>query len=67
MTSFKAALAAGVGTFALIAPDFAFAQGPEVEEMLVTARRREESIQTVPVAISAFKGEDLRRAGVKEL
>lgn len=35
-----------------------------VEEVLVTARRREESLQEVPIAISAFGGDDLVERGV---
>ena len=34
-------------------------QGPTVEEVLVTARRREENLQEVPVAITAMTSEDL--------
>ena len=30
-----------------------------LEEVVVTARRREENIQDVPIAISAFSGSDL--------
>jgi iron complex outermembrane recepter protein len=36
-------------------------------EIIVTARRREESAQHVPVAVTAFSGEALRVAGVKNL
>ncbi len=51
-------------------PTGAYAQAPEqsvagaIEEVLVTARRREESLQEVPIAISAFGGEDLTQRGV---
>src|SRR5690606_39768364 len=38
-----------------------------VEEVVVTARRREESLQEVPVAISAFGDAELRSRGVEEL
>lgn len=34
-------------------------QGPTVEEVIVTARRREENLQEVPVAITAMTTEDL--------
>src|ERR1043166_4840621 len=33
-------------------------------EIIVTARRREENLQEVPVAVSAFSSETLLRAGV---
>lgn len=36
-----------------------------LEEVVVTARRREESLQTVPLAITAFSGEQLEAAGIE--
>ena len=33
----------------------------ELEEVVVTARKREESLQDAPVAISAYSGDDLKR------
>ena len=36
-------------------------------EVLVTARRRSESIQTVPVAISVVGGEQLDKTGVNNI
>ncbi len=38
-----------------------------IEEVLVTARRREESLQDVPIAISAFGGENLQQRGVDSI
>lgn len=40
------------------------AQRAALEEVVVTARRREESIQDSPVAVSALTGEDLRERGL---
>lgn len=37
-----------------------------LEDVIVTARRREESLQTVPVAVSVVSGEDLTRARIME-
>ena len=38
-----------------------------LEEIVVTATRRAESIQDVPIAVAAYDGETLRRAGVDDL
>ncbi len=52
-------------------PDPSPGEGSEViqraliEEIVVVARRREESIQDVPVAISAFTGTQLEKAGIE--
>jgi iron complex outermembrane recepter protein len=42
------------------------ARGP-LEEVVVTARRREESLQEVPVAISAFGNAELESRGISEM
>lgn len=41
--------------------------GEEVGQIIVTARRREEAIQDVPVAISVATAEDLERATINDL
>jgi len=38
-----------------------------LEEIIVTARKREESLQESPVAISAFSAESLREAGISNM
>lgn len=40
--------------------------GPAIEEIVVTAEKREESINSVPIAISAFTGSDLQQLGVTD-
>lgn len=37
------------------------------EEIIVTARRREEILQTVPISVSAFSGSDLERRNVQSI
>lgn len=38
-----------------------------IEEIVVTARRREEKVQTVPLAITAFSGRDIEQKHIQEL
>ena len=38
-----------------------------IEEITVTARKREESLQDVPIAISAFSGDALNKKGVTNI
>ena len=45
----------------------ASAQVAALEEIVVTARKREESIQDVPLSITAFTGEELERGGYVDL
>ncbi|HRD27275.1 MAG TPA: TonB-dependent receptor [Caulobacter sp.] len=39
----------------------------QVEEVVVTARRREEALKDVPVAVSAFSGEKLETSGAADI
>ena len=39
---------------------------PAIEEIIVSAQKRDESIQEVPIAISAFTGEGLRNSLIKD-
>ncbi|MFC3078475.1 TonB-dependent receptor [Phenylobacterium terrae] len=45
----------------------ALAQETQVEELVVTARRTEENLQTTPVAISAFSEAALQRQGATQI
>jgi outer membrane receptor protein involved in Fe transport len=61
------AVAAGMlAPFALVPEARAQEQAAdsELEEIVVTARRREENLQTVPLAITAFTGESLEARGI---
>ena len=65
----KAVLGLSVAA-ALALPSLAFAQnGAEdlIEEIMVTATKREESIYEVPIAISAFEGDQLAKQGIVDI
>ena len=53
-------------TMAIEAPP-AFSQVQALEEVIVTARRREENLQTVPVAITAISAEDLELRSIENV
>jgi iron complex outermembrane receptor protein len=38
-----------------------------LEEIIVTARKREESIQSVPVAVTALSAAELQRSSIRDL
>lgn len=56
----------GLGTSAW-AQDAVAEEASSGDEIIVTARRREESLQDVPVAVSAFSGESLEMRGALDL
>lgn len=60
------AIAVATASFGLTStPNTALAQdGATLEEIIVTARKREESLQEVPVAISVFTDDALKAAGI---
>ena len=58
-----AALAMGV----IIAPRPVIAQEAALEEIIVTARKREESVQDIPIAVSAFTADDIRELGLTSI
>jgi iron complex outermembrane recepter protein len=43
------------------------AEAPSLEEITVTAQRRSESLQTVPIAITAVSAADMERNGIHQL
>lgn len=43
------------------------AEGIELEEIVVTAQKREQNLQDVPVSVSAFTGEQLKEAVIKDV
>lgn len=64
-TEFLAGLMAGAAASALF-PTVAAAQESAIEEVVVTAQRREQSLQEVPIAVTAITSRALERAGVTE-
>lgn len=56
-------LAAGV----IVAPRPAVTQEAMLEEIIVTARKREESVQDIPIAVSAFTANDIRELGIRSV
>ena len=41
--------------------------GQQIEEIVVTVRRKEELLQNVPIAVNAITSETIQRAGIKQL
>ncbi|MBO6730550.1 MAG: TonB-dependent receptor, partial [Maricaulis sp.] len=56
-----------VGGLAGTAPALAQDTGASEEIITVTARRREESLQDVPLSVSAVSGEELERTGAVDI
>jgi iron complex outermembrane receptor protein len=66
--TFKSRLMIGVGLVALAAEAGpALAQQPVLEEIVVTAQRREQNLQQAPVAVTAFTASELEKAQVNAM
>jgi iron complex outermembrane recepter protein len=67
----KSALLAGAAVGALTASAASAQDAPDrvtaVEEIIVTARRTEESLQRTPLSVSAFSAETLERIGAQDV
>lgn len=48
-------------------PGAALAQDVLIEEIIVTAQKREQNIQDVPVAVTAYSGQMLEESGIKDI
>ncbi len=59
--------AAVMAFLAVVAPLGAQAQERRLEEVVVTAQKREESLQDAPLAVTALSGDDLTELGVIEI
>jgi len=51
----------------LVFADLRLALGAVLEEIVVTARRQQENLQSVPVSITALSGESLEKLGVEDI
>ncbi|TNE36081.1 MAG: TonB-dependent receptor [Alphaproteobacteria bacterium] len=66
--TFKSSLKYGVSAVAIaVFVDPNMVAHAQVDEIMVTARKRAESVQDVPLSIQAFSGEDLERQGLQNL
>ncbi len=53
-----------VAVLSAICSSHAFSAGATIEEVIVTAQKRSESLQDIPLAVTAFSGDQLREDGV---
>ena len=65
-------LAAAVAALPLLLPEAVLAQQSDgvsalMEEVVVTARKREEGLQETPIAVSAFSGDSLQARGIQRV
>jgi iron complex outermembrane receptor protein len=60
-------VAAALGTACIASPSLAQDQGQGLEEIVVTAQKREQNIQDVPIAITAFSVDTLRNKDVGDI
>ena len=68
MNHFKwAASCAVIASCIVAAPAFAQDQAPEVDAIIVTAQKREQNLQDVPIVVSVVSGEQLQDAGVRDV
>lgn len=58
-------LLGGLAIMVVTVPNTSFAQEGALEEIVVTARQREEKLQDVPATITAFTEGDIERAGIE--
>lgn len=53
--------------FAQTGADAAADQGVQIQDIIVTAQKRSENAQSIPIAVSAFSGDTLKTAGVQSV
>jgi iron complex outermembrane receptor protein len=67
LTTAVAGILSGLGSHSGHAGQSAESIGPQIEEIMVTARRREESLQKVPDAITVVTAETIENAGIRNV
>jgi hypothetical protein len=71
--SYRFSLLAGAGAFAVAMPGVALAQDAEPEaqqgsnQIIVTASKREQTLQEVPISVSVTSGETIERAQIRDV
>jgi outer membrane receptor protein involved in Fe transport len=71
--SYRFTLLAGAGAFAVAVPGVALAQDAEPEaqqgsnQIIVTASKREQTLQEVPISVSVTSGETIERAQIRDV
>ncbi|MFM7785834.1 MAG: TonB-dependent receptor plug domain-containing protein, partial [Gammaproteobacteria bacterium] len=66
MTLTRTPLALAIAMF-IGAPPAAQAQQGGLEEIVVTAQKREQSLQDAPIAVTAFSAADLEQQGISDI
>jgi iron complex outermembrane receptor protein len=67
LTAFTAIIATGSAAFAQTAPPAQAAAADQLLEIVVTAEKRSENVQRVPIAITAFTAQDLQQKAVGDI
>lgn len=62
-----AALATGVKAHAQASSDQTLSNAYQLDQIIITAQKREENLQDVPITGTAFSGETLERAGLDDI
>lgn len=63
----RRALPLAIATITSAMATSVFAQSPMLEEVVITAQKRTQSLQDVPISVSAVGGEKMMEAGIKDL